>query len=952
MSSENPSRVLIIEDDLAFAADLAARLDSLGFQVAGRATNGPDAVALADREPPGLILADTQLSGTLDGIAAVEEIRQRHAVPVLFLSALDDAETIRRAMAVDPIGYVLKPLRDGDLRAALALAKRCRERQTAGVPEPRHPARAQSFGGWEWDLTASQVRSAPLGINLTEPANGPGAWTWEEWQNLLHPEDRDRSVQTLRDSLGSAGPDYQVEFRLRQPAGSYRWVLAQGSLELDDLGWPQRLRGTQVDITSYKERESEIERMNRLYLALSQVNQLITRIQTREELLSGICQVLVQHGAMSMAWVGLVDEPTQRVVPAARSGGAQGYLDEIQVYADDRPEGRGPTGTAIREGRIMVCDDFAHATATKPWHRAGARWGFGSSASFPIREAGRICGALTVYAAQPGFFRDKELLLFEEAAADVSFALDHLAQEAAKSRAEAALRQSEATFHGVIDASPVPLTLNDAAGNITYLNPAFTRIFGYDLRDIPTLEEWWPRAYPEAAYRERVAREWQARLVRARRENTPFEPQEVEIRCQNGSSRTVLAQAAALSMTSPALDGLHLVVLYDITERKQLEEQLRQSQKLEAIGQLAGGVAHDFNNILTSVIMNLGLLGKDPSLGQETRETITELQTEIDRAASLTRQLLLFGHRTGIEVKILNLNEVVANLLKMLGRLIGENIALRFVPQAGLPPLEADAGMLEQVLVNLTVNARDAMPEGGQISISTARVDSAQDGVSAHPGARPGSFVCLTVADTGCGMEEATLKHIFEPFFTTKEVGKGTGLGLSTARGIVSQHQGWIEVESTIGRGSTFRVFLPAAGHPASVRPGVVEQPAARGGRETILVVEDAPSVRRLLAQTLRLAGYRVWDAANGLEALQRWQEHEAQIDLLFTDLVMPEGLNGLELARRMRQGKPALKVIISSGYRLETAGPPAASEGVLFLSKPYPVGTMLEKVRECLDQK
>jgi CheY-like chemotaxis protein len=212
--------------------------------------------------------------------------------------------------------------------------------------------------------------------------------------------------------------------------------------------------------------------------------------------------------------------------------------------------------------------------------------------------------------------------------------------------------------------------------------------------------------------------------------------------------------------------------------------------------------------------------------------------------------------------------------------------------------------------------------------------------------------VCLAVTDTGCGMEEATLKRIFEPFFTTKGVGQGTGLGLATAHGIVSQHKGWIEVASTLGRGTTFRVFLPAARCPAPGLPDAVEQPVARGGRETILVVEDAPSVRRILAQRLRLVGYRVWEAANGLEALQQWQEHEAQIDLLFTDMVMPEGLNGLELARRMRQGKPALKVIISTGYRLDTADQPTALEKVLFLSKPYSVGTMLEKVRASLDQK
>jgi PAS domain S-box-containing protein len=388
----------------------------------------------------------------------------------------------------------------------------------------------------------------------------------------------------------------------------------------------------------------------------------------------------------------------------------------------------------------------------------------------------------------------------------------------------------------------------------------------------------------------------------------------------------------------------------DITGRKSLEGQLLQAQKLESIGQLAGGVAHDFNNILTATIMHLDSLQEHPSLDPETQETVTELMENAKRAANLTQQLLLFSRRSVMVMKVLDLNDLVANLLKLLGRLIGEHIKVRFDRSAGLPSVVADPGMLEQLLTNLAVNARDAMPKGGLLTISIVPVQVDAERLKGKPDVQPGPFVCLSVADTGCGMDEATLARIFEPFFTTKDVGRGTGLGLATVHGIVAQHKGWVEVASALGQGTTFKIFLPATAQGALAPAQAKPTPSLRG-HETILFVEDETSVRVPAARNLQKLGYRVLQAAHGPAALELWQEHAGQIDLLFSDMVMPEGLTGLDLALKLWARKPSLKVIITSGYNLEMAGHaiPAAG-GFAFLQKPYALHDLSQAIRACLD--
>jgi PAS domain S-box-containing protein len=394
-----------------------------------------------------------------------------------------------------------------------------------------------------------------------------------------------------------------------------------------------------------------------------------------------------------------------------------------------------------------------------------------------------------------------------------------------------------------------------------------------------------------------------------------------------------------------------VVVSEDITDRKKLEEGLRQAQKMEAIGQLAGGVAHDFNNILSATMMRIDLLRENASLDAEAQNALKELDAEARRAANLTRQLLMFSRRSVLSMRVLDLNEVVANLLNMLGRLLGEHITLISERRGKLPLVEADGGMLEQVLLNLAVNARDAMPHGGQITIATEAVEIFADQVAKNPERCPGRFVRLSVSDTGCGMDADTLEKVFEPFFTTKEVGKGTGLGLATVYGIVTQHNGWLEVESIVGHGTTFHIYLPASMMEA-VDTDEEESSAIPRGQETLLIVEDNAGLRQITMLGLQALGYRTFEASNGPEAIELWRKHSGEIDLLITDMLMPEGMTGLELAAKIREEDSKFKVIISSGYSAEIIeGNKIADAGIVYLAKPYQISVLGRTVRNCLDR-
>ncbi len=495
----------------------------------------------------------------------------------------------------------------------------------------------------------------------------------------------------------------------------------------------------------------------------------------------------------------------------------------------------------------------------------------------------------------------------------------------------AALKLSEERFSRAFMASPVPLALQNCHDQHFFdVNNSFLEMLGYKRAEVVGSTPDQLTLYPDAAVR--------SQLNESARIHAPLRSHQCQLRAKSGDLRTVLLSAEPLGIGS---ENYMLLLAHDVTDRLKLEIQLRQAQKMEAIGQLAAGVAHDFNNLLTVITGHVQLALGRPNLEAQLEEALKLVRSAAERAATLTRQLLAFSRKQIINPRPLDISQTLQHLSKMLQSVLGERVLLKIECRPELPLVLADPGSVEQVIVNLAVNARDAMPNGGQLTLSAERACIGPNHVVSNPDAQSGEYVCVSVSDTGCGMDAATLSRLFEPFFTTKDVGQGTGLGLATAYGIVRQHNGWIEVASEPGKGSTFRVFFPRCTQSASLPEPVATPPVATQKAEasalTILLVEDEHAVRQLAERLLRRLGYTVLSAANAQEALRVWEKNAKAIDLVLTDMVMPGGLSGRELAARLTSDCPKLPVIFTSGYSVDfQPGGLKLEEGVNFLAKPY----------------
>ena len=497
----------------------------------------------------------------------------------------------------------------------------------------------------------------------------------------------------------------------------------------------------------------------------------------------------------------------------------------------------------------------------------------------------------------------------------------------------------------IVEASEEAIVGSDLDENIISWNRGAETVFGYSAAEMagqPALA-----LYPPELQHQRE--EIRGRIVRGEAVQQ-FETDRIR---KDGKRIRVSATISPVKDAQGRVVGM-ATVARDISRQQLLEEQLRQSQKMEAIGQLAGGVAHDFNNILAVIQMQIELAQMGAHFTADQQACLSEVQTASRRGANLTRQLLLFSRRQRWQPRDLDLNDSLAGITKMLWRILGEHIQMQF--KAAPQPLfiHADAGMIDQVLMNLTLNSRDAMPNGGHLVIETAAVEMDELAVLQSPQARPGPYVRLSVSDSGCGIPAQVLPHIFEPFFTTKDVGKGTGLGLATVFSIVQQHQGWIEVATEPGRGATFDIYFPRQSKASS--PPDVAAPSlagAVGGRETILLVEDDDALRHSVRRCLSELGYRLVEAASGAAALRVWQEQGHDIDLLLSDLIMPGGLTGKDLGERLQRDRPELKMVFISGYHAELlTGEVQGRRDVKFLAKPFAAQTLAQTVRACLDEK
>jgi len=508
------------------------------------------------------------------------------------------------------------------------------------------------------------------------------------------------------------------------------------------------------------------------------------------------------------------------------------------------------------------------------------------------------------------------------------------------------LRHSEERYRSLVECARDSIFAIAPTGVLTSLNDAFERITGW------RREQWVGKEFTGMVAEEDLQHSMDLFHTVLAGESPPSF--ELQILASDGK-KIPMEFTATPQKREGAVIGV-LGIGRDIRERRLLEDQLRQVQKLDSIGRLAAGIAHDFNNILTVQQGCISLLLMEDGLPRQTVEMLEQIADSADRAAALTRQLLLFSRKQVMQFQEVYPHEIVADLAKMLHRILGEDVELCLCCDDALPPVHADPGMLEQVIMNLAVNARDAMPEGGtlEISVEVVRFDDSE--VRERPTARAGEFVCLRVADTGIGIPREVQEQIFEPFFTTKDVGEGTGLGLSTVHGIVKEHQGWIELESAPEAGSTFRVYLPVTQATPEREPAADPSPEipVKGARplETILVVEDEKPLRIVIELVLEHLGYTVLLAENGRNAQQVWEDHSAEIGLVITDIVMPGGVSGIDLAKALRSRDPDQKVLFISGYSADLAGKELSLEqGTAFLQKPFSSEQLAKAVRNCIDE-
>ncbi|HEY3384034.1 MAG TPA: response regulator [Vicinamibacterales bacterium] len=520
-------------------------------------------------------------------------------------------------------------------------------------------------------------------------------------------------------------------------------------------------------------------------------------------------------------------------------------------------------------------------------------------------------------------------------------AIEHNRQTRTVTHTEDALRRAESRFRSLVGASAYGICRTTIDGLIVEANLALAVMLGLE-SDAGLVGQNILPYYQDATDRER--------LLVAYRAGGRVAPIELQWRRADDTPIWVRLSGRAVQSEDGVLVGLEMLV-EDVTEHRQLENQFRQSQKMEAVGRLAGGVAHDFNNLLTAMLGYAEMLRDRLPEDDACRHDIEEIRKAAERGSALTRQLLTFSRKQTHERRTIDLNAVVSGFDKMLRRLIGEDIELRTLPDAQQASVRADPGQVEQVIMNLAVNARDAMPEGGCLTIETANIDLDASYARTHAEVVPGPYVMLAVSDTGCGMTPEVLSHVFEPFFTTKAHEKGSGLGLATVYGIVKQSGGHIWVYSEPDKGSAFKIYLPRVNHSAAATvPSVAVQPAC--GSETILLVEDEPSVRCLSRDVLARHGYQVLVANHGREALAVAQAFNGEIDLLLTDVVMP-GMNGRELVRHMLWMRPHIPVLYMSGYTDHTVMAPSILEpNTAFLQKPFTPDILVTTVRRILDNK
>jgi PAS domain S-box-containing protein len=749
---------------------------------------------------------------------------------------------------------------------------------------------------------------------------------------ITHPDHLAESYARRQALLAGEGHFFQMEKRYLHKDGHAIWGLTNVALVRDPDGRPLLYVGQVQDITERKQSEAALAEHARLASLVADVGVALTHGDALHETLTRCAEAMVRHLGAAFARIWTVNE-AQDVLELQASAGLYTHLDGPHSRV---PVGQFKIGRIARERKPHLTNAVVGdpLIGDQEWAR---REGMVAFAGYPLLVADHLAGVMALFARQP--LSDATLQAMAAVADQIALGIE-------RKRAEEALRFAEQRLQHVVASSPAVLYTLAVEGKdlrITWISANVRELLGYAVADVfqPT---WWnERVHPE---------DWQRTLAEVRADLFAHGrlAHEYRFRHRDGQYRWLRSEMRLLR--DPAGNPVEVIGSWsDVTERKHLEDQFRQAQKMEAVGRLAGGVAHDFNNLITVITGYGELLLGTLSAGDPNRDLIREMVSAGSRAAGLTRQLLAFSRKAILEPRILDLGTLVTDMDKMLRRIIGEDILLTVTadPEAGA--VKADPGQLEQVLLNLAVNARDAMPRGGRLTVEVRGADLDATYARDHPDARPGPHVLLAVTDTGCGMDAATLARIWEPFFTTKGE-RGTGLGLATVHGIVKQSGGHVAVYSEVGHGTTFKVYLPrVAQRPRAGKShhGLTVLPR---GRETVLLVEDEDGVRALTRHVLRECGYTVLEARDGAEAMRLAEQHAGRIDLLLTDVVMPR-MGGREVAERVAALQPGVRILFLSGYTDDAVVRHGILEAeVAFLHKPFSPAALALKVREVLDGK
>ena len=735
------------------------------------------------------------------------------------------------------------------------------------------------------------------------------------WDKQLHPDDRERVLKEIAASHQSDIP-FVSEYRMLTKNGRIVWFRDEAVIVEDVARKPLFLQGIMCDITERRQAEEALLESEGKYRSL-----------TDDVLDSSAVAIFILDSDFRVVWVNraledyfglkrdeIIGKDKRQLIRERIKDifvDPDGFVNKLFSTYDDN--------TYIEQ---FECHVIANGEREERWleHR-----------SQPI-QSGLYTGGR----------------------------IEHYYDITERKQAEGALLNSEERLARAVEGNSIPTFLIDTNHFITHWNKSCENLTGISAAEIIGTQKAWSAFYAKAkpimadfivdeATEKEIAGYYEGKysksiLTEGAYEEENFFPDLGE------KGKWLFLTAAPLRDQEEKVVGA-IETFQDITERKSMEDQLRQAQNMEAIGTLAGGVAHDFNNILTIIIGNADLALKNVDKDDPSREDLGEIKIAAERAASLTRQLLAFSRKQIITPRVLDLNELLTDIEKMLSRLVGEDIELLTIPEPALWQVQVDPGQMEQVIMNLTVNARDAMPTGGKLTIETANIDLAENYFYNHGiKEQPGSYVMLAVIDTGSGMDEKIKEHIFDPFFTTKE--QGTGLGLSTVYGIVKQNNGFVWVYSEPGHGTTFKVYLPMVKGEAELEEKQRTPIVELGGSETLLIVEDDDSLRKLVRNALQQHGYRVLDAENGEDALRVSQEHEGPIDLMITDVLMPR-MGGKEAADRLQHLYPQMKVIYMSGYTDNAIVQHGVLEpGLNFLEKPFSAEGLAHKVREVLDQE